>query len=287
MPQATIARAFSPQCLLAEGEEGEEAEPERAHGVPVPAAAVDQDLTVLHALEDEEADDGSDETQDAGGEVHRVGAGNDEEGVAAAAAEFEGDSLKRELMPGEHLAGEEERTQHQGCDEPRQSAARGGLAQAEPLLHGVDGVEHVAAGDLDGDRAEQQDRGVEPEDARDGQGEPLVDVVAVGVEVAVALGAEEDTDDGDEEHQDRAEGEEEAEAIGGEALTGPATRAGGFVPVIVVAATAGALEVAAIGWAPAMAAVVFLAAAGTAFEIGGRDDGRHNHLAALAMGRAY
>ena len=81
-------------------------------------------------------------------------------------------------------------------------------------------AEHAAAGDLDGDGAEQKDGGVEPEDGGDGGGEPVVDVVVVGVEVAAGLGDEEDADEGDEEHEIAAEGEEEADAVRGRGVRG-------------------------------------------------------------------
>src|SRR5664280_767064 len=117
------------------------------------------------------------------------------------------------------------------------------MAQAEPLLHGVDGLEHVAAGDLDGDGAEQQDGGGEPEDGRDGGGQPGVDGVVVGVEPGGGLGDGEDADQPGEEEEDGTESEEEAEAVGDEAVPGAVRAAGTVVPVVVVAATAGALEV--------------------------------------------
>ena len=40
------------ELLLAEEEQGEEHDPEKAHGVPVPGGAVDHDLAVLHALKE-------------------------------------------------------------------------------------------------------------------------------------------------------------------------------------------------------------------------------------------
>ncbi len=60
------------------------------------------------------------------------------------------------------------------------------------------------------DGAEEKDGGVEPEDGGDGGGQPVVDVAAVGVEVAAGLGDEEDADERDEEHEVAAEGEEES-----------------------------------------------------------------------------
>ena len=83
-----MARAY-----LAGGDQGEEAEPEGGDGVPVPGGAVDHDLAVFDAAEGEEADGGGDEADDARGKMDGVGAGEDVEGVAAAAAGTKGDSL--------------------------------------------------------------------------------------------------------------------------------------------------------------------------------------------------
>ena len=239
--------------------------------MPVPGCAIDQDLAVFHAAEGEEADDGGDEGDDAGGEMDGVGAGEDVEGVSASATGAEGDSFECELMPCEPLAGEEERSEDEGCEQPGQGAAADGMAQAKPLLHGVDGLEHVAAGDLDGDGAEQQDGGGEPEDGRDGGGQPCVDGVVVDVEAAGGLGDGEDADQPGEEEEDGTESEEEAEAIGDEALARAVRAAGTVVPVVVVAPTAGALEVVAVGRTAAVASIVLFGAAGTAFEIWRRD----------------
>ena len=182
-------------------------------------------------------------------------------------------------MPGEPLAGEEERAEDEGCEQPGQRAAGDGMAQAEPLLHGVDGVEDAAAGDLDCDGAEQQDGGGEPEDGRDGGGQPCVDGVVVCVQPVSGLGDGEDADQTGEEEEDGAEGEEEAKAIGDETLAREVRAVGTIVPVVVVASSAGALEVATVGRTTAVASIVlFKGAAGTAFEIGGCDDGGHpNH----------
>jgi len=178
-------------------------------------------------------------------------------------------------MPGEPLASEEERAEDEGCQQPGKGAAGDGMAQAKPLLHGVDGLEHVAAGDLDGERAEKQERGVEPEDGRNGGGQPGVDGVVVGVEPAGGLGDGEDADQPGEEEEDCAESEEEAEAVGDEALAREVRAVGTVVPVVVVAPSAGALEVVVVGRTATVASIVLFGAAGTAFEIGGRDDGGH------------
>ena len=239
--------------------------------MPVPGCAIDQDLTVFDAAEGEESYDGGDEGDEAGGEMDGVGAGEDVEGVSAGAACVEGESLECELTPGEPLAGEEERAEDEGCEQPGQCAAADGMSQAKPLLHGVDGLEHVAAGDLDGDGAEQQNGGGEPEDGRDGGGEPCVDGVVVGVQPAGGLGDGEDADQPGEEEEDGPEGEEETEAIGDEPLAGTVRAVGPVVPVVVVAPAAGALEVVAIGRTTAVASIVIFGAAGTAFEIWRRD----------------
>ena len=125
--------------------------------------------------------------------------------------------------------------------QPGQGAARGGLAEAEPLFHGVDLVEHMAARELHGDGAEQQHGGIEPEDGRNGGGKPVVDDAVVSVDVGVAFGVEEDADDADEEHDDGGEGKEEAEAVGGEALARAARTLWRVVAVVVVAAAASSL----------------------------------------------
>ena len=89
--------------------------------------------------------------------------------------------------------------------------------------------EHAAAGDLHGDRAEEKDGGVEPEDGGDAGGEPVVDVAVGGVEVAAGLGDEEDADQGGEEHEVAGEGEEDAEAVACRAFRGGRdVRRGGY-----------------------------------------------------------
>jgi len=93
----------------------------------------------------------------------------------------------------------------------------------------------------------------------------------------------EKADEAYEEHEDGANEAEQAEAIGGEALSGTSLRAGQIVAVVIVTATAGALEVVPIWRAPSMAAVVFYGAAGAAFKIGGRDDGWQKVTSGRAM----
>ena len=68
---------------MEEGQEGEEEEPEDAHGVPVPGDAVDQDLAGFELAGDVEADEGGDEGGDAEEEMDGVDAGDEVEEVAA------------------------------------------------------------------------------------------------------------------------------------------------------------------------------------------------------------
>ncbi len=75
---------------------------------------------VFYVAEGEEADDGGDEAEDSGGEMEGVSVGDDVEGVTAAAGDFEGRALKGELMPGQHLADEEE-----GAEDQRVAKSQG------------------------------------------------------------------------------------------------------------------------------------------------------------------
>lgn len=241
--------------------------------MPIPGYGVDHDLAIFYAAEGREANKRGNEGEDAGGEMERVCVGDDVEGVATETAGFEGRSEGGELMPGDRLADEEERTEGKSGDEPGQSSAGGGLAEAEPFFHGIDLVKHVPAGEFDSYGTEEKDGCVEPEDRWDSGGEPVVDVVIVGIDVAGGLGVEEEADDADEEHEDGAEGEEKSEAVGGKALSGTALRPGRIIAIVIVATAASAFEVAIIWRTPSMAAIVLFGATGSAIKIGGRDDG--------------
>ncbi len=61
--------------------------------------------------------------------------------------------------------------------------------------------------------------------------------------------------------------EEEVEAIGAQAGAGAAIGAVRAGPAVVVAASAGAFEIAAVGRTPTVAAVVLAGAAGAAFDL--------------------
>jgi hypothetical protein len=201
-----------------------------------------------------------------------VDAGDEIEEVAAL-VRFEEDVLECELTPGDPLASEEEDAESDGGGEPGKGAAGDWFTEAKPLVHDVGFAKHVAAGELYGGGAEEENSGVEPEDGRDGGGEPLVDVAVVGVEVAGGLVDEESADDGDEEHEIAGEGEEYAHAIAMEALVGSAATVGAIVPVVVVSATAGAF----IGRWPTTRAVVVIFYAAFSFLLGfiGSDGCRH------------
>src|ERR1700733_9037480 len=98
-----------------------------------------------------------------------VDAGDEVEEVAALVGTEE-DVLRGELMPADPLTGEKEEAKDSGGGEPGECAAGDGLAEAKPLVHDVGFAEHGAAGDFHGDRAEEKDGGVEPEDGWDGGG---------------------------------------------------------------------------------------------------------------------
>ena len=207
--------------------------------MPVPGGSVDDDLTGFEVTGDVEGGEGSDEYGDADEEVDGVDSGDEVEEVAALAGAEE-DVLGGELTPGYPLAGQEGEAEDDGCGEPGECAAGDGLAETEPLVHNVVFAEHLAAGEFHGDGADEEDGGVEPEDAGNEGGDPLVDVVVVGVDVAGGLVDEKSGDDGDEEHQVAGEGEEDAEAIAMEAFVGATMAVGSVVPVVAVAASAGA-----------------------------------------------
>ena len=243
--------------------------------MPVPGREVDQDLTVFQLLGSEEADHGGDQGRYSKQQMEAVDTGDEEEGVAALTGVVV-HPLRGELIPGGELAGDEQHSKHDGCDEPRHCAACDGLAKAEPLVHDVHLAEHVSTGDLHGERAEEKDGGVQPEDGRKGSGEPLVDVAGVGVNMAAALRDEEDADDGDEEHEDCGEAEEEAESVAVQALAWAWAAAATFVPVVRVATAAGAF----VGWRASSSAVVAVFELATTFfgarrRDWGRDDCRH------------
>ena len=232
-----------PIASLEEGEEGKEEEPEDAHGVPVPCGPVDEDLAVFELAGDVESGEGCDERSDAEEEMDGVDSGDEVEEVAALVG-LEEDVLGGEFAPGDPLADEEEHSESDGSGEPGKSAACDGFAETEPLVHDVVLMEHLAARELHGGRAEEEDCGVEPEDAGDDGGDPLVDVVVVGVDVTGGLIDEEGADDGDEEHQVAGECEEDAHAVAMKTLVGTAATVGAIVPAFAIASAAGAF----VGW---------------------------------------
>ena len=82
-----LSEPGTPTCFssLAEDQQGEEHEPEEAHGVPVPGGEVYEDLAVFKLAGDEEAYEGGDEGGYSGEEVEAVDSGDEEEGVGALA----------------------------------------------------------------------------------------------------------------------------------------------------------------------------------------------------------
>ena len=246
--------------------------------MPVPDGGVYEDLAGEHAAGAVQADEGGDEGSDADEEMQRMGDCDEVEEFAAGVGAEE-DVLGGELAPGHPLAGEEDEAEREGDGEPEGGAARGGTAEADPLVHDVVLVEHGAAGELGGDGAEEQDGGVEPQDGGDCGGEPVVDVARVGVDVPGGLGDEEGAYDGDEEHQHGEESEEDADTDLRETLTGAALALRAAVPVVAVplAVAAGALV---DGRAAAIAIVAFanLVAALAAVDLRWCEDGRHGRM---------
>src|ERR1700748_2203934 len=93
--------------LLKPGEEGEEEDPEDAHGVPVPGDAVYEDLAGFEAARDVEADKCREQGPQAEEEVYCVDARDEVEEVAALVGAEE-DVLCGELMPGAPLSKKED-----------------------------------------------------------------------------------------------------------------------------------------------------------------------------------
>ena len=113
--------------LLAAGEQDEEADPEQAHGVPIPTDAVDEDLAVLDVAEAEESGERDRQRNQSDGQVNGVRIGHDVEGVAAGAVGLERDAFELELAPADRLAGEEEATEHKRGHKPGHGSHEVGL----------------------------------------------------------------------------------------------------------------------------------------------------------------
>ena len=237
--QSRSGKSLIAPSSLEEDEEGEEKYPEHAHGVPVPSGAVHDDLAEFDAAQDEHGGERSGESDDAKQQMESVDAGDEVEEVAARVRRVVVEALLDELLPGDPLAGEEERAEDKGGDQPRSSALDGGTAEAEPLVHDVDFPEKLAAGHLHGEAAEDENGGVDPENGRDGERVPVGDVVLAGVEVAGTLAHEEGADQSDEEHEVAGKGEEDSETVAGEQFARAATAMGAIIPVVAVASSAG------------------------------------------------
>src|SRR5450631_4221509 len=149
----------------------------------------------------------------------------------------EEDALRHQLFPGDPLAGEKEATQEHSCGQPGSSAADGGTAQTQPLLHDVDLPEKVSAADFHGQAAEQDEGSVDPQNRRDRDRVPVDDPGVVGGEMAAALAGEKGTDQGDEEHEVAGQGEKQHHAVAAEEVSGTTTSGRPVVPVFAVAAT--------------------------------------------------
>jgi hypothetical protein len=136
------------------------------------------------------------------------------------------------------LAAEEGTAEHDGGDEPGCGAADSGAAEAEPLFHDVDFVEELAARDFDGERGEQEDSSVDPEDRGYGERVPVGDDVVSGRDVHRALAHEERADEHGEEDEVGREDGEDGHPIADELLAGAVTARMAGVPVLVASAAA-------------------------------------------------
>src|SRR5258708_8570392 len=151
---------------------------------------------------------------------------------------IEGESLRRELFPGDHLPDEEHGSQRQRCSDPRKGAAQSGTAQAEPLLQHVDLTKNVASAELHRQAAQNQQSGVEIDNGRHLDGMPVPDeLVAAWVHVHAGLARKEQHhQSGEEQHGPRqCEENEEADAL--QALTRTFAR---LLPVVVASTTSAA-----------------------------------------------
>jgi hypothetical protein len=240
--------------------------------VPVPGGSVYEDLAVFELAGDVKSGEGCDEGGDSEEEMDCVDSGDEVEEMAALIG-LEEDVLSSEFAPGDPLTGEEEDAEGHGGGEPGECAASDGFAEAEPLVHDVVFAEHLTARELHRHGAEEEDGGVEPEDAGDDGGGPLVDVVVVGVDVAGGLIDEEGADDGDEEHQVTGEGEEDAHTVAVKTFVGAASAMGAIVPAFAIASAAGAF----VGWWTTARTVVVIFESASALLVGfiRGDGGRH------------
>ena len=141
--------------------------------MPVPGDAINENLAVFELPGDVERGEGGEECGDSEEEMDRVDARNEVEEMAALIGAEE-DTLGGEFAPGYPLAGKEERGRGDGGGEPGKSAAGDRFAEAEPLVHDVVFAEHLAAGKLQVTVLRRQYSGVEPEDAGDDGGDPLL-----------------------------------------------------------------------------------------------------------------
>ena len=126
-------------------------------------------------------------------------------------------------------------------------------------------------GELGGGGAEQEDRGVEEQDAGKDDGAPGVDPLVVGAPVAGGFAEQKGADEGGEEHEDAAERDEETDAGLGEALAGTA---GMRAPVVAVSFSVAAGSL--VGWRTAAVAVIaFLGRTVAAVNVRRWESGRH------------
>ena len=115
---------------------------------------------------------------------------------------------------------------------------RAGRAEAEPFFEDVKFAEDVAAGQLHGDGAEEQERGIEEEDARQQNRMPVADLLeGARVHVHGGLARVEHGDQGNEEHHVAGEGAEDDHPDAVEDIARAALRT---TPVVIASAASSA-----------------------------------------------
>jgi hypothetical protein len=102
-----------------------------------------------------EAEEGSDERATPRTRCKAVDAGDEVEEVAADVERHE-DVLQASCFQASHWPARKTMPRKMRRGEPGHGAAAGGAAEAEPLVHDVELAEHLAAGDLGGDGAEER-----------------------------------------------------------------------------------------------------------------------------------
>jgi len=232
---------------LPEEKNSKEDEPRKGHGVPEPCGCVDGDLAGFNALEMGEGDEAEDKREHAEKKVEGVQAGDDIEEIACGSGPaIEGESLGGELAPCDDLAAKEHESQRECGADPGKGAAQGWPAEAEPFLEDVKFAKDVAAAQLHGEGAQEQDHGIEEEDARQENWVPIADLLhGARVKVHGGLARVKDGDESQKERHVAGEGNEDECACAVEDIARATART---TPIVISPATTSAGRPAGDGW---------------------------------------